>query len=194
MISIDGLAVEFSGKTLFSNISFVINPNDKIALMGKNGAGKSTLLNRLTKSEVHAADALFATVDTSARRLRFPRERDVIITDTVGFIRDLPPELVAGFKSTLEEIRDATALLHVIDASNPQIEQQIDAVRRILTELGLDDKPEIPILNKSDRISPDERDNLAKRFGGVPISALNGDGIEEMLRAVERVVFEGGGR
>jgi len=165
-----------------------------LSIVGYTNAGKSTLLNRLTKSEVHAADALFATVDTSARRLRFPRERDVIITDTVGFIRDLPTELVAGFKSTLEEIRDATALLHVIDASNPQIEQQIDAVRRILTELGLDDKPEIPILNKSDRISPEERDSLATRFDGVAISALNGDGIEEMLRVVERVVFEGGGR
>ena len=139
---------------------------------------------------MHAADKLFATVDTSARRLRFPRERDVIITDTVGFIRDLPTELVAGFKSTLEEIRDAT----VLDASSPQLAQQVDAVRGILAELGLDSKPEVLILNKSDRLAPDERENLAKRFSGLPISALNGEGIEEMLQAVERVVFAGGER
>jgi GTP-binding protein HflX len=162
-----------------------------LSIVGYTNAGKSTLLNRLTKSEVYAADKLFATVDTSARRLRFPKERDVIITDTVGFIRDLPPELVAGFKSTLEEIRDATVLLHVVDASSPQLEQQVEAVRGILRELELADKPEVLILNKSDRVPPEERDSLAKRFAGIPISALNGEGIEEMLRAVERVVFEG---
>ena len=120
-----------------------------LSIVGYTNAGKSTLLNRLTKSDVHAADKLFATVDTSARRLRFPRERDVIITDTVGFIRDLPTELVAGFKSTLEEIRDATVLLHVVDASSPQLAQQVEAVRGILRELELDDKPEVLILNKS---------------------------------------------
>ncbi len=165
-----------------------------LSIVGYTNAGKSTLLNRLTKSDVHAADKLFATVDTSARRLRFPRERDVIITDTVGFIRDLPTELVAGFKSTLEEIRDATVLLHVVDASSPQLAQQVDAVRGILGELGLDDKPEVLILNKSDRVALDERESLAKRFAGLPISALNGEGIEEMLHGVERVVFEGGKR
>jgi len=162
-----------------------------LSIVGYTNAGKSTLLNRLTKSDVHAADKLFATVDTSARRLRFPRERDVIITDTVGFIRDLPTELIAGFKSTLEEIRDATVLLHVVDASSPQLPQQVEAVRGILAELELDDKPEVLILNKSDRVAPDERESLAKRFNGLPISALNGEGIEEMLLAVERVVFEG---
>jgi len=162
-----------------------------LSIVGYTNAGKSTLLNRLTKSSVTAENKLFATVDTSARRLRFPRERDVIITDTVGFIRDLPPELVAGFKSTLEEIRDATVLLHVVDASSPQAEQQIEAVRKILGELELAEKPELLVLNKADRLSAEERESLAKRFGGVPISALNGEGIEEMLRAVERMVFEG---
>jgi GTP-binding protein HflX len=161
-----------------------------LSIVGYTNAGKSTLLNRLTKSEVYAANKLFATVDTSARRLRTPRERDVIITDTVGFIRDLPPELVAGFKSTLEEIRDATVLLHVVDASSPQIRQQIDAVREILAELDLAEKPELVLLNKSDRLSPEEREGVAKRFGGICISALNGDGIAEMLQAAERMVFE----
>jgi GTP-binding protein HflX len=165
-----------------------------LSIVGYTNAGKSTLLNRLTKSKVYAADKLFATVDTSARRLRLPGGRDVIVTDTVGFIRDLPPELIAGFKSTLEEIREATVLLHVVDAASPQLAQQVEAVRGILAELELDDKPEVLLLNKSDRVSADECESLAKRFNGLPISALNGDGIEEMLLAVERVVSEGGKR
>ena len=121
----------------------------------------------------------------------FRRERDVIVTDTVGFIRDLPPELVAGFKSTLEEIRDATVLLHVVDASSAQIREQIDAVHEILAELGLGDKPELLLLNKADRLTPEERAGVAKRFGGICISALKGDGIPEALQAAERLVFEG---
>ena len=162
-----------------------------LSIVGYTNAGKSTLLNRLTKSEVYAADKLFATVDTSARRLRTPRERDVIITDTVGFIRDLPTELVAGFKSTLEEIRDATVLLHVVDASSEQARPQIEAVREILAELGLADKPELLVLNKADKLSPEEREAVAKRFAGVCVSALNGEGIPEMLAAVERLTFGG---
>jgi GTP-binding protein HflX len=162
-----------------------------LSIVGYTNAGKSTLLNRLTKSEVYAANKLFATVDTSARRLRTPRERDVIVTDTVGFIRDLPPELVAGFKSTLEEIRDATVLLHVVDASSAQVREQIDAVHEILAELELGDKPELLVLNKADRLTPEERAGVAKRFGGICISALKGDGIPEMLAAAERLVFEG---
>ncbi len=162
-----------------------------LSIVGYTNAGKSTLLNRLTKSEVYAADQLFATVDTSARRLRTPRERDVIITDTVGFIRDLPTELVAGFKSTLEEIRDATVLLHVVDASSDQAKPQIEAVREILAELGLAEKPELLILNKADRLSAEQREAVAKRFVGICVSALNGEGIPEMLAAAERLTFEG---
>jgi len=162
-----------------------------LSIVGYTNAGKSTLLNRLTKSEVYAADKLFATVDTSARRLRTPRERDVIVTDTVGFIRDLPPELVAGFKSTLEEIRDADVLLHVVDAASPQMKEQIEAVREILAQLECAEKPELLLLNKCDRLPAEEREALAKRFGGICISALNGDGIPDMLQAAERLVFEG---
>jgi GTP-binding protein HflX len=161
-----------------------------LSIVGYTNAGKSTLLNRLTKSDVFAANQLFATVDTSARRLRTPRERDVIVTDTVGFIRDLPPELVAGFKSTLEEIREATLLLHVVDAASPEMRSQVEAVREILAELELAHKPELLVLNKADRLTAEERAALAKRTGGVCISALKGEGIAEMLLAVDRMLAE----
>ena len=105
--------------------------------MGYTNAGKSTLLNALTESRVHTEDRLFATLDTSTRRLRFPREREVIVTDTVGFIRDLPPDLTRAFQSTLDELRDASLLLHIADISNPRFESQIESVDRILEELGL---------------------------------------------------------
>ena len=160
-----------------------------LSIVGYTNAGKSTLLNRLTRSQVVVEDMLFATLDPSSRRLRFPRERDVIVTDTVGFIRDLPPDLIAGFRATLEEIHDAHVLLHVVDASNPDVEGQIEAVRSILAELGLDEKPEVLILNKCDRLEPSEIQGLARRVAGTPISALEGRGVEDLLAVVERIAF-----
>jgi GTP-binding protein HflX len=160
-----------------------------LSIVGYTNAGKSTLLNRLTRSQVVVEDMLFATLDPSSRRLRFPRERDVIVTDTVGFIRDLPPDLIAGFRATLEEIHDAHVLLHVVDASNPDVEGQIEAVRSILAELGLDEKPEVLILNKCDRLEPSEIRGLARRVAGTPISALEGWGVEDLLAVVERIAF-----
>jgi GTP-binding protein HflX len=124
-----------------------------ISIVGYTNAGKSTLLNALTKSEVFTEDLLFATLDTSTRRLRFPREREVIITDTVGFIRSLPKSLMGAFKATLEEMRDADLLLHVVDGSNPRFEDQISQVERILEELGLGDKPQLLVFNKSDLLT-----------------------------------------
>jgi len=121
-----------------------------ISIVGYTNAGKSTLLNALTKSDVFTEDLLFATLDTSTRRLRFPREREVIITDTVGFIRSLPKSLLGAFKATLEEMRDADLLLHVVDASHPRFEDQIVQVRTILAELDLGDKQELLVYNKSD--------------------------------------------
>ena len=121
-----------------------------ISIVGYTNAGKSTLLNALTKSDVFTEDLLFATLDTSSRRLRFPREREVIITDTVGFIRSLPKSLLGAFKATLEEMRDADLLLHVVDASHPRFEDQIAQVRTILAELGLGDKQELLVFNKAD--------------------------------------------
>ncbi len=121
-----------------------------ISIVGYTNAGKSTLLNALTKSDVFTEDLLFATLDTSSRRLRFPREREVIITDTVGFIRSLPKSLLGAFKATLEEMRDADLLLHVVDASHPRFEDQIAQVRAILAELELGDKQELLVFNKAD--------------------------------------------
>ena len=121
-----------------------------ISIVGYTNAGKSTLLNALTRSDVFTEDLLFATLDTSSRRLRFPREREVIITDTVGFIRSLPKSLLGAFKATLEELRDADLLLHVVDASHPRFEDQITQVRTILNELELGDKQELLVYNKAD--------------------------------------------
>ncbi len=160
-----------------------------LSIVGYTNAGKSTLLNRLTRSKVHTADQLFATLDSSSRRLRFPRERDVIVTDTVGFIRDLPPDLVAGFRSTLEEIQDANVLLHVADALNPSVESHIESVRETLRGLGLAEKPELLILNKCDQLDPTEAKALAESLGGVAVSALTGDGIEAILYCLGPLVF-----
>jgi GTP-binding protein HflX len=135
------------------------------------------------------ADQLFATLDPSSRRLRFPRERDVIVTDTVGFIRDLPPDLVAGFRSTLEEIHDASVIVHVADASNPEVEHHIESVRATLAELGLADKPEQLVLNKCDRLEPDEAARLAREHDGIAISALTGAGLRDLLEALEAIAF-----
>ena len=161
-----------------------------LSIVGYTNAGKSTLLNALTQSEVLVEDKLFATLDPSSRRLRFPREREVIVTDTVGFIRDLPPDLVAGFRSTLEEIQDARVLLHVADATNPALELHIEAVRNLLDELGLGDKPECLILNKCDRLGAVEAERIARRCGGISISALRGHGLERVLEAVESLTFQ----
>jgi GTP-binding protein HflX len=121
-----------------------------VAIVGYTNAGKSTLLNTLTNSQVLAEDKLFATLDPTTRRLRFPREREIIIADTVGFIRDLPQDLAQAFRATLEELAEADLLLHLVDASDPDRENQISAVEKILTDLGLGETPRIMVMNKID--------------------------------------------
>lgn len=144
-----------------------------VSIIGYTNAGKSTLLNTLTQSEVFVEDKMFATLDTSSRRLRFPEERQLIITDTVGFIRDLPEDLVSAFKATLEELEDASLLIHLVDISNPQFENQIESVNKILHELGLDTKPVILVFNKIDKVTPNEVQQICKRYDAVGISALD---------------------
>lgn len=160
-----------------------------ISIVGYTNAGKSTLLNRLTRTDSPAQDQLFSTVDPASRRLRFPRERDVIVTDTVGFIRDLPPDLIAGFRATLEEIEDASLLLHVADLASPHLEEQISAVRQLLADLGLDDRPEFLVLNKSDRVSPEDAREQEGELSGVAISATTGAGIQALLERLEPLLF-----
>jgi len=152
-----------------------------ISIVGYTNAGKSTLLNTLTKSLVFVEDKLFATLDPSSRRLRFPRDFEVIITDTVGFIRDLPRTLLDAFAATLEELDDADLLLHVVDLSNPQFEDQMATVDRILKELELQYKETVLVFNKTDLLAPEYVHNQVKRYGGVPISALSSRTLEPLI-------------
>jgi len=161
-----------------------------VSIIGYTNAGKSTLLNALTNSATFVEDKLFATLDTASRRLRFPREREVVITDTVGFIRDLPKDLIAAFKATLEELEDADLLLHVVDASNPRFEQHMESVEKILSDLNLADKRRLLVFNKTDRISDTEARNIAVRYGGVAISALDRSTFKVLLKAVEEAIFD----
>jgi GTP-binding protein HflX len=160
-----------------------------ISIVGYTNAGKSTLLNSLTNSEVIVQNKLFATLDTASRRLRFPREREVIITDTVGFIRELPPELMAAFKATLEELEDADLLLHVADAASAYLDHRIEVVRKTLSELDLEAKPRVLVLNKIDKITPETAENLRRRYGGVPICALDRGTLYPLIEEMDAILW-----
>ncbi len=157
-----------------------------VSIVGYTNAGKSTLLNALTQSKVLTENLLFATLDTTTRRLRFPLEREVIITDTVGFIRKLPKSLLGAFKSTLEELEDADLLLHVVDLSNPRFEQQIASVEKILADLDLGMIPRLLIFNKTDQVLEAEIAPLCRRFEAIPVSALNRKTFEPLMLEMER--------
>ncbi len=163
-----------------------------IALVGYTNAGKSTLLNRLTHASAFVEDKLFATLDPTSRRLRFPRDRHVILIDTVGFIRDLPADLVNAFRATLEELDHADLLLHVADASDPRVQDKIQAVRRILEDLDLAKVPELLLLNKCDRLLDGSGESLARRTGAILTSALHKTGFTQMLAAAEEVLWREG--
>jgi GTP-binding protein HflX len=156
-----------------------------VSLVGYTNAGKSTLLNALTGAEELAADKLFATLDTRTRRWRLPGWGPVLLSDTVGFIRDLPHRLIASFKATLEETLQADLLLHVADASSPLAEAQIAAVRGVLMELGVEDKDTLLVLNKIDRLTdPAARDRLLARHPhAIAISARSGAGLPALAQA-----------
>lgn len=160
-----------------------------ISIIGYTNAGKSTLLNNLTKSKTFVEDKMFATLDTASRRLRFPKERDVIITDTVGFIRDLPKDLFAAFKATLEELEDADLLLHLVDISNPRFEQQIKAVEKILADLGLSEKPVLLVFNKEDLINKQEAETICRSYKAISISAFKPETYNKLLYEIERKLW-----
>jgi len=154
------------------------------SIVGYTNAGKSTLLNTLTGSQVVAQNKLFATLDPTTRRLRLPTNQNVLLTDTVGFIRKLPHGLVEAFKATLEEVVQADLLLHVVDASHPQAAEQIQAVDTVLREIGAEGKPTLMVFNKIDRL--DAKGHVLSRFleqhpHGVAISAATGEGLPELI-------------
>ena len=163
-----------------------------LSIVGYTNAGKSTLLNALTDSKVLAEDVLFATLDPTSRRLRFPRDREVIVTDTVGFIRDLPEDLLNAFRATLEELGDADLLLHVADASDSRLDDRVQAVERILSDLGLQGRPRLLVLNKVDRLPPGEGEALAHRRDGVAVSALTRQGLPALLHRCDRILWADG--
>lgn len=156
------------------------------AIAGYTNAGKSTLMNRLTGADIVVADQLFATLDPTVRRLRLPGGRRCTISDTVGFVGKLPHDLVEAFRSTLEEVTLAELVVHVADAASHDLADQIEAVRRVLGEIGAGPIPEVLVLNKIDRLSGSERARLARRYpGSVPVSALTGEGIDGLLETLE---------
>ena len=169
------------------------NDQATVSLVGYTNAGKSTLMRRLTEADVLVADKLFATLDTRTRRWGIPHWGDVLLSDTVGFVRDLPHHLVASFKSTLEEARHADLLLHVVDASNPEAEKQIDTVNQVLDEIGVDTSNMIIALNKADAVEDRSVvDILRVQYDdAITLSASTGDGVDRLGEAVAKRLGDG---
>ncbi len=162
-----------------------------VSIVGYTNAGKSTLLNTLTHANARAENKLFATLDPYSKRLRFPRDREVILTDTVGFIRDLPPDLQLAFRATLEEIGNADLLLHVVDASYPHYQDQIDVVQNILRDLGVSEIPQILVLNKTDLLPGNQGTHMARLNDGFSISALKSETCRDLLEEMEQFFDRG---
>jgi len=161
----------------------------QVAIAGYTNAGKSTLMNALSDADVLVVDQLFATLDPTVRRLRLPGGRWITISDTVGFVRKLPPELVEAFRSTLEEVTVAALILHVADASARDVEEQVAAVREVLADIGAGEIPELLALNKVDRLSEVERARIGRIFPeGALLSALDGEGLERLAEGLEEAL------
>jgi GTP-binding protein HflX len=156
-----------------------------VALVGYTNAGKTTLFNLLTGGDAVASDALFVTLDPLVRRVKLPDRRELLVSDTVGFIERLPHSLVAAFRATLEEVAGADLLLHVIDASSPDRDRHAAAVQEVLREVGAEQVPAIEVLNKCDALDAGGRSRIAAHHGALCISALTGDGRDEVIAAIE---------
>ena len=163
-----------------------------LSIIGYTNTGKSTLFNLLTKSQFQVEDKLFSTLDTATRRLRFPKTHEVVITDTVGFIKDLPKELLGAFRPTFDELRESNLLIHLIDISHPHFPEHLEAVEKILFELKLDHLPRLRVFNKEDKVSPEEREAICPKYGGVSISALRPESLEKLFLAIDKKLWEVG--
>jgi len=157
-----------------------------VSIIGYTNAGKSTLLNNLTKSNVLAENRLFATLDPTSRRLKFPHDRAILITDTVGFIHNLPSDLIDAFAATLEELSSADLLLHLIDISNPRFPEQIQTVEKLLNKLHLSHIPVLPVLNKADLVDPAIIPGLMKRYRALALSAIDPDTFPSLIEELQR--------
>lgn len=160
-----------------------------ISIVGYTNAGKSTLLNTLTHSHVSVGNRLFETLDPSSRRLRFPREREAIITDTVGFIRDLPESLMEAFAATLEELHEADLLLHVVDSTSPRLKEEVRVVGQVLADLGLARIPTLLVLNKSDLMGIEEAGALSKKMRGITVSAITPPSIYPLIEKMQALMW-----
>ncbi len=159
-----------------------------VSIIGYTNAGKSTLFNLLTHSQIRTDNICFATLDPTSRRLFIQPIGEIILTDTVGFIRDLPTDLINAFKATLEELNDATILLHVVDVSNPNFENQIIYVENIINDLNLSNKPSLLVFNKIDKINAETLESLIKRYKAIPISALKKIGITHLTQSIAQLI------
>jgi GTP-binding protein HflX len=160
-------------------------PLGTVALVGYTNAGKSTLFNALSRADVVVSSKMFATLDPTVRAVRLPSNRRVLFSDTVGFIRDLPKGLLAAFRATLEEVQQAALILHVTDVSNSHHPEQDAEVEKVLAQLGVNDRPRLRVFNKIDRLDSDTRNALSPANGNVYVSALEGTGLDELLRRVD---------
>lgn len=161
-----------------------------VSIVGYTNAGKSTLLNRLTQSHVLVADQLFATLDPTSRRLRFPKEREAVITDTVGLIRDLPPDLMKAFRATLEELEGADLMLHVVDIDDPAREEKIRTVHALLADLQLANIPQLTVYNKADTVAAYVARALARKGDAIAVSAHTGFGLAHLVEAIAHKLWQ----
>ena len=161
-----------------------------VSIIGYTNAGKTTLFNLLTESRFLVEDKLFATLDPATRRLRFLKGREVVVTDTVGLIKNLPRDLLGSFRATFDELQESDLLVHLVDISNPFFEEHIDTVERILMELDLNHIPRLLVFNKEDRVRPEEARAIGQKYGAITLSALHPERLETLFDAIEKALWK----